>query len=557
MRDHPPGTGILSRPAVQAGIVFVLALLQGTLLFRSFFRGASTWEFAAYAEIGRNILCGHGFTTRILYPGTLAILDRRGLGAAPYTPVIQRFPLPAFVSAASQALFGSTDFGSVAGTIAFFAAWVALVYAVGRKWFSSATAAVAAAFFAFDPSGLKYFVLGNFPDIHYGALLFAFHFLLASSESRLRAKRAAALGALGGGVWLARQNFWIGLPVYLAFILLRDVDRRRGLASCGIFLAAFGAVTFPFLASAARAGALVTPDGLWNLAYLVTTKGQPWMDFRVYSLAQVLARWPQVLWKGLSSAHTMLLDLPTIWQLQFVWPLLPLGAAALPAGAPRRFGWLNLCVFALQAPLFSMLRTESGNLGVSYRYFFWACPVLILIAVHGASVLLSRWSRRGRAAALAGWAVLNACLFLPFYTHGLVAYRSGHPGGDDPSAWPEIRYFRTHTPAGSSVITNIPWLMGWYASVSAIALPNDPAAVARIAAARPSSYLFLSFIRAGSLGDYPSWLALLRPRPAALADYCLKNGFRFVGIMPGVGALIELHPQAGSAQPSASTVPSS
>ncbi len=95
----PAGAGasegsLRPRPAL---ILFALSLALSHICHALYFSGGQTFEFCHYAEIGRNILQGRGFSTRSFWPAELA-----ALGLSPdrlEAPPISRNPLFAYWSA--------------------------------------------------------------------------------------------------------------------------------------------------------------------------------------------------------------------------------------------------------------------------------------------------------------------------------------------------------------------------------------------------------------------------------------------------------------------------
>lgn len=525
------------RPALAA---FALALAWTGAVYSSYFRGANTFEFGEYAEIGRNILDGHGFTTRILYPSTVAGLAERGLAGRGRAPVDHRFPLPAYLSAAGQALFGRTDFGSVAGTLTLFAAWVALVYAAAGRWLGRREAVIGAALFAAAPAGVKYFALFNLPDVPFGALLFALHWALAELRPDAGPRRCAALGALAGALYLCRFNAWVWLPLYAAF-LWRTLERPRRAAGTGAFLAAFAAVAAPYaLHKLSWSGALGTPDVAWNLAHGTLQAGQPWLSFKTFETAAVLrAAGPALALKALDHLHTLMLEAPMLWQAQALVPFAALGLLRWPGGAAARFAGLSLAALAIQTLLFAPLRFDSWGLGVGYRYLFWACPLLMLLGVRGALAAADALPGRWRTPALGAWLAVHTAFVVPFYAHDLTSIHVDHPSKRPPRDWPELVWLRER---GEGVVTNLPAQAGWYADVPAVALPTDPEDVPRIVAVRPARYLMVSTLNIGTLGDLPLWLDMLRPDLGGLHRWCASHGYRVAAVMPGA-VFVDLKPQ--------------
>ncbi|TBR19646.1 hypothetical protein EPO15_14045 [bacterium] len=532
----------LRRPDVPTLLAFGSALAWMGAVYAAYFSGANTFEFGQYAEIGRNILAGHGFTTRVLYPSTLAALDGLGLARLEYTPVDHRFPLPAFLSALSQALLGETDFAAAAPTMVLFAAWVALAYAAAARWLGRREAALGAALFAAVPAGAKYFVLFTLPDVPFGALLFAFHWMLAEARPEDGRRRCAALGALGGLLYLCRFNFWVWLPLY-AVVLWRTLGPRGRVRGLATFFGAFALVCAPAVLYKLRwFGALGTPDVAWNLAHQTTSADQPWLAFRTFSSAEVLSSaWRAVAAKSLDHLHTLLLEGPMLWQLQALIPFTALGLLRWPEGTARRFLALNLAALAWQAVAFAPLRFDSWGLGVGYRYFFWVCPLLVFLGLRGVVALVESLPEKARLPALGAWLALHAAFVVPFYTHDLTSIHVDHPSGLPPRQWPELAWLAGRANAGEGVVSNLPAQVGWYAGVSAVALPNDPEDVPKMAAVRPLRYLFVSTLNIGTLGDLPKWLDLLRPNLDGLNRYCAAHGYRTAAVMPGA-VILDLKP---------------
>lgn len=530
------------RPAI---LVLALACAWTGWVYASYFRGANTYEFGEYAEIGRNILHGRGFTTRVLYPAMLANLQALGLAGLDYTPVSHRFPLPAYLSAASQGLFGETDFGSVALTLALFSAWVALTFAAAARWLGRREAALGAAVFAALPAGVKYFALFNLPDVPFGALFFAFHWALAELRPDASPRRCAALGAGAGLLYLCRFNYWLWLPLHAGY-LAWALERPRRAGGVAAFLGAFAAACAPLAwYKLSWFGSLGTPDVVWNLAHGTVSAAQPWLSYKVFTAGEVLRQGgPALALKALDHLHTLVLEAPMLWQMQALAPFLALGLLRWPGGPAGRFAALGFAALAVQALAFAPLRFDSWGLGVGYRYLFWACPLLVLVGVRGVLAAAEALPGRWRGPAVAAWLAVQAAFVAPFYAHDLTSIHLSHPSGQAPRRWPELNWLRERTPAGEGVVTNLPAQTGWYAELPAVALPNDPDDVPRILAARPTKFLMLSTLNIGTLGDYPAWLDMLRPDLAGLKGYCDAHGYRVAAVMPGA-VIVDLKPDGG------------
>lgn len=528
-------------------LVFAVSLAWMLGVFVVFHRGASTMEFAHYAEIGRNIAKGDGFSTRVLYPSALAYFSRDGRAGAEPLPVIHRFPLPSYANAASQILLGENDFAAAAGLLLAYALWAALVFEAIRRWKGPLEGVIAAALLLLCPTGSKYFALFGLPDVYFGCAAFALHALLAQAGPAMPVRSAIACGVLAGVAWLARYNLWLWLPLYIGYIAgTKPLEKGRA-AAVAAFLAAFFAVTAPMMAYNLRHfGTIMTPDMIWNLSHGTLVQEQGWLNFRFYDLREVTALGiAPFIRKAWNSFHLLLMGLPTLWQSQLLFPWLALGLVGHMRGPSRRFALLTGAALLVQVPVFCVLRFDSWGGGVGYRYIFWAFPLLAYAAACGLAELLRA---RGAAPRLlaAGWFTLHAALLAPFFTRDLTSIHLSHPSGVTPRDWPEISLLRRITADGSAVISNLPAHVGWYAGGAAASLPNDPEDVPRMAGARPFRYLFISFINIGTLGDFPRWLELLRPSPKGLKEYCVRHGYAPVATFPA-GVIIDLLPRRGTA----------
>lgn len=523
------------------GAALALSAAWMLLVRGLFFRGANTYEFAHYAEIGRGIARGEGFSTRVLYPSSLAYYAELGLARAERLPVNHRFPLPAYVSAGFQRVLGSNDLAAGLGPLLAYALWIALLFEVGRRFAGPWVGAGAAFLLAATPAGSKYFALFGLPDVYFGCIVLALHALLAESGPDMSPRRAAACGALAGLAWLARYNLLLWLPLYAGFFLLPPRETRKRSAACAAFFLGFLAIAFPALAYNVRHfGSLTTPDVIWNLTHGVVSREQTWLDFRTYSLADLYPYgWAPFAAKAWESFHSLLLDAPTLWQMQLLLPLAAVGLFAEASPTLRRLAVLTAAALALQIPVFSALRFDSWGLGVGYRYLFWAFP-LVALGAAAAAKAVAKAGPHGKAA-VAGGLALHLALLAPFYTRDLTAIHLSHPSGAPPPDWPELVLIRRLAADGSTVVTNLPAHVGWYADASAVALPNDPDDVARMSAARSLRYLFISFLNIGTLGDFPRWRKLLEPTPDGLRRYCEARGYRLVAMLPA-GVIVDLAP---------------
>ena len=248
-----------------------LALFAGTVIlfivaYGRYFVGGQSFEFCHYAEIASNLLAGHGFSTRVFYPSSLAYLHEARVAVHETGPVFERFPLFAAWSALWLA-FGRGDFGMALGNGVAHALIVALIYGLGQSVFSGVAALAAAILFAVNPVMLAGFDLHGHADVLFivifGTLAAAYWWALR--DETVGPRRFAALGLGAGAAFLSRYSFTMWLPV---FALAPFVARRRSAARlAGAFIGAFALVWLPWVLFEARHIGRYSPAfGLWNLA---------------------------------------------------------------------------------------------------------------------------------------------------------------------------------------------------------------------------------------------------------------------------------------------------
>ncbi|MBI4348141.1 MAG: hypothetical protein HY553_14970 [Elusimicrobia bacterium] len=479
---------------------FLLSVGVSTWSFKRHFEGALTHEFCNYAEIGRNIVEGHGLRTRMVYPFTLALLDARGLSFDGLAPVLDRFPLQAALSGLVQGLLGVSD-ASVAALSALQLGLVAGgTAAAGLVLFGPVEAALAAALIALDPSFQRAFVLWGQPDFGFAALVLALTLLTATMDRR-GALGAAAAGGIAALAWMQRPNLMLWLPLF-AWSLWRGKDGRRRLAlfAASAFVCALPAMLY----YRSWYGSLSPPTLSWNLAHHVVVDTPPWLHYRVFTLAECLERLPELSRKFFRYLFLQVRDLPGWWQMLLISPAAAAGAWRLSRGEraeARTWVALHGAMLALQLVAFSFLRFELLGPWVGGRYYLWAAPCLFLLGAHAAVAWGKAW---GRPALVVGlFTGANLLIFLS----GL-ASRQGppaYPGGRYAADWPELGAVARLTAPDGLVATNLPGQVSWYARRSAVALPVDPADLLKIDERHPVDTILVSRLPLGELVNTPGW----------------------------------------------------
>lgn len=455
-----------------------------------------------------------------MYPAEAALLAARGADLRGPVPLLGRFPLYAAWVGAAEALLGPRDAAVLAASGLSLAAAAAAAAWVGAGALGAWGGLAAALLFALSPSVLRGFALWGTPDLLFCALWLLFH------EAWLRRRPWPLVGALAGACWLARPNFILFVPVYLAE-LRPEARARARWASCAA--AAALAVALPWLWGQWRSGGTaLNPNFIWNLAGGTLTAEPGWRYARVFALSEFAPVAGAVAAKAWAGLGRWLALLPGLWQME---PLLPFAAFGMwlahrHRDSPGRELLLTGGVLlGAQALAFSPLRVERLGAHVAGRYELWFAPVWAMAAVLGWRAAASR--RKAPAWAGAAALALAGVWYARFYA--LPERGFGHPAGP-PSAWPELA---AAAPASSevSVATNIPGHVGWYAGRRAVLLPAGPEEFARLRALMPVGPVLISTLAVGQVTDMPYWLLLLRER-AETDRFCARFGYRVAYVSP-------------------------
>jgi 4-amino-4-deoxy-L-arabinose transferase-like glycosyltransferase len=177
-----------------------------------------------YAEMGRRLAAGEGFTTGVIYPAELAF------GTTADHPAVMRPPLWPLALAAVFAVTGPHDEAAHALTGAFFLGTVALTAVLGATLGGPVAGALAGLALAATPAftGLALDAVSE--------TLFAFLVTLAFLLTSRRG-HAFAIGLTCGLAYLTRTNGAILAPVLLVLLWARDPRSMRRLLWFGAGLA--------------------------------------------------------------------------------------------------------------------------------------------------------------------------------------------------------------------------------------------------------------------------------------------------------------------------------
>jgi 4-amino-4-deoxy-L-arabinose transferase-like glycosyltransferase len=177
-----------------------------------------------YAEMGRRLAAGEGFTTGVIYPAELEF------GFTEDHPAVMRPPLWPLALAAVFAVTGPSDGAAHAITGAFFLGTVALTTTLGAAVGGPVAGAIAGLALATTPAfaGLALDAVSETP--------FAFFITLAFLLT-VRRSHAFAIGLTCGLAYLTRYNGLLLFPVLLALLWAHNPRAVRPLLWCGAGLA--------------------------------------------------------------------------------------------------------------------------------------------------------------------------------------------------------------------------------------------------------------------------------------------------------------------------------
>ena len=519
--SRSPATGLFAA----ASALFLLSCAVSTWSIARNFEGGVAQEFCHYGEIGRNILEGRGYRTGLAYPSTLAYLDAHAIPFRGDAPVIDRFPLFAYLLAGAERLGGANDVSILMVSVVLLGLFAAATFAVGCRFFSPWSAAAAGLFVALDPSFQRGFVLWSYPDFCFALLVLASIALIADGldDPKTPGWRWAAAGAFAGLAWLTRSNLKLWLPLFLGIFWLPPL-RGQAFRRAALFVGAMAVVSLPAIAYNLRWFKTLDSPGVTNwLPQYVVMEGLPGAAYRLFDPWSILRdHFPALMRKFWSLLLLHLKGFPPFWQMHLLFPMAIVGFFQPMPLKARRFIVLALAMLAVQMLVFSTLRYEALGAKVGGRYFLWFAPAAFLLAAHGAAALSSRFALRWLAPA---FAALNLAFFA--FHLGTPQGARADPRGLNVPQWPELAAAARAAGESGLVATNIPGQVVWYARRPALFLPQEPSDFEAIDRRHPIAAILLSRLRIGELPVLPFWARLARD-PRALEEFGKDHGFRVV-----------------------------
>jgi len=419
-----------------------------------------------YAEMGRRLAAGEGFTTGVIYPAEL----RFGAGAD--KPAVMRPPAWPVALAGAFAVAGPSERAAHALTGALFVGTAALTTVLGSTLAGPLVGALAGVTLATTPAFLA-LAMDPVSETPF-AFLVTLAFLLF-----VRSGPAFAIGLVCGAAYLTRYNGLLLLPVFGAALWLRAPRSFRPVWLC---VAGFAAIAAPWWLR----NLLVTGDPFYTLLGL-NLYFSPHLTDLHDSLYYVLE--PDFASKvAMHPLDKLPLQLP---ELLAGWPLASLNLAAC---AGLALACLRANAAALALVVVALGTTAAVALGLPQgRYFVPLLPAALALGAFG-------WQRYGAFLAIPGLALLLLGPWLPSFPAPrddlalLTGYfdveRSAHREAPERAARERARYaaLRACLPDRPLVLAQGAARLVWETGVVAIYAPNHPADFWKIADRHPIEF---------------------------------------------------------------------
>lgn len=476
MRDKHPGRWLLGDPTPLAGrplalLVLAVLILGASMWYLRYEAGFRELRFADandYAQMGRQLHRGEGFTSIQTFPYVLAWLEARDLPTEPPWPNVTRFPLITILNAFSFGVVGPNDLGAVLAGGLLLAVTGAAAFALGNRLFGPLAGLVAAALIITSPTQLR-FALSGLTEI--GAAFFlvasALCLIVACESERRPIAAALTLGVVTGLAYLQRGNLIVLVPIV---VLLHWVgSRRRSLEATGALLAGLAASAGPWMLrnSIHFGGPLVSLTGERALLFHLVP-GDPFYAFTQYDKWSVVTENARGIFDSLASGwHLTHYD--QLFGREFAW-LGPLFLVSVLAIRSRRVAvvWLFALISFIGCAIL-LLATYNHA-----RYYHPFAPLLLTLVVGLAVGVVRRLPR---------WAHYS----LPVLAVTVVAI-AAPPAFDNvgrrlpkaPRDKPVLDQIVKLVPPDAIVASNASWKLAWYCDRPSVRFLGEPEQLERL-----------------------------------------------------------------------------
>ena len=515
-RSPRRGSMLSSETILKRGALTLVLLVVVLAVFATKFTSLDV-NGADYAQIARNVATGHGYTTSVLSPLSLAVVPR-----TENHPELTRPPAYVTVLALAMIVGGASDKTVVVVSLIFFLLSALALYFVARRCFGSRVALWSALLYSLSVpvlrqaiSGLDTTFLCFLVTLLFGVLLWNYRAPHPGDEdegdepSSYGMAIPIAAGVLLGLCYMTSYDTLVLLPVVLYFLWRSDRPQfKRHLVLTLV----------PFLV-------LVLP---WIIRCSIAAGG-PFISLHGYELAMFTDQYPgQTLFGRFADIpHKPWLMLITHWSdmvkkigqgfgglytdaAQFAGPyLMPFFIVGLFLSGPRRrwtllHGCLGL-VILLQVIVLCFYQSL-GRLLLPYA------PLVAAVAVYWFVTLVEEWNEalvdrrrsRHRPSKSRDWLAYLGLMVAGGIPLVLFMFLSG--ASQPPPVIDTMKQLATMP--YPYVATDLPWLAAWYGEKQALALPFrdlDWKAMEQVGLTPPAVYLSSALVGPPPYERYASW----------------------------------------------------
>ncbi len=443
------------------------------IYFGAMFPGLTNPDALDFAQIGRNLSSGRGFSTFILRP--LALVH----GADPLAqPDLTHGPLFPFLLSLAFGVLGAKDGVVAAVSGLFYLLTIPVIYLLGARIFNRSVALVVALIFTFNALMLEYAVLGLHITLYIflASSLLLVMFTLCGAVRAGSPERAAGLprgkvllaGALTALLYLTDPVFFWLLPVIFGSVLWLAPTRR---AAAGIwFLLPVGLLAGPWMI---RNGLLTGNPvfGLRGTELWMHTKGV-YPGFQAYRRAAeevvpsigLLTAVVQKLMLGAGQIIQAFPQVTASWVLAFLLPSLLFRFSDPATAALRRI--MMLC--------FAGIFAGTVAFGIQMPLFTALIPTMLVFAVAYLLYLMDQ-AKMSRASSSLATALIVIAVSFPLLSDVTLQ--------DKRLPLPEsaMAYTMGETTRPNEVsFSDQPWIPAWFANRPSIWIPESDNRVAKL-----------------------------------------------------------------------------
>jgi len=443
-------------------VFFCVVLLPCFLLFIYFklmFLGLINYSSMDFAQLGRSLSDGRGFSTNLLRP--LALVH----GGNPLNqPDIVHSPLYPVVLALNFLTFGAKDWVVAISSGIFYIATSPLIYLLGRRIFSHRVGLCASVVYSVNSLFLEYAISGLHITLYTFLITLIFYVLFIINEKVQSGNYVSPVfiivtGFLAGLLYLV-DSLFIWMCFILLFVVVGSCKEGR-LKAAIAFMVPFILLCAPWMIR----NATLTGNPVFGLRGIEVWGGTK--DYypgpKAYrmlpqDLTQSIGLFKAVARKIMLGTGVVVQTFPQVsasWMLAFLLPSL-LFRYSINAINMLRFATMQIFIGILIGTLL---------FGVEMPYFVGLIPMMLVLSISYIFHLVDEvgLSKRGRVATASIFAFV---IVLPVSSDVFL--------DEKPAAPPDkgtARLLMKNTDPKDVVLSDNPWLVAWYSNRACIWIP--------------------------------------------------------------------------------------